>query len=84
MPDQKASGKPDIAGNVFNRNAGNKSQEWLSKLKGIKERLMKAMKNELEENLYKNKKTGTIQSFDPVRDQEEMKDPQFNQIFTKA
>ena len=86
VPDQKASGKPDIAGNVFNRNAGNKSQEWLSKIKDIKERLVKAMSKELDETLYKNKKTGMVQSLDPSHpgDQETLKDPQFNQLFTKA
>ena len=86
VPDQKASGKPDIASNIFNRNAGNKSQEWLSKLKDIKERLAKAMSKELDETLYKNKKTGTVQSFDPTHpdDKETLKDPQFNQLFTKA
>lgn len=86
VPDQKASGKPDIAGNIFNRNAGNKSQEWLSKLKNIKERLMKAMKSELGEDLYKDKKSGEIKTFDPANpeDAATMKDPQFNQLFTKA
>ncbi len=44
----------------------------------IKDKLMKTIK----ELLFKNKKTGTVQSFqqnDPA-----IKDPQFNQVFTKA
>jgi hypothetical protein len=61
-----------------------KESKHSSKIKEIRNKLAKAMSKELGENLYKNKKTGIIQSFDPVRDQEEMKDPQFNQIFTKA
>lgn len=49
---------------------------------GLKEKLVKAMK----EVLYKNKKSGQIQSFDTAHpeDKEIMKDPQFNQVFTKA
>jgi hypothetical protein len=65
VPNQKASDKPDVAGNIFNRNAGNKSQEWLSKLKDIKERLVKAMKNELDENLF-TKGTDTVTASTPV------------------
>lgn len=50
--------------------------------KGLKEKMMKALK----ELLFKNKKTGQIQSFDAAHpeDKEIMKDPQFNQVFTKA
>jgi hypothetical protein len=51
------------------------------KLKAIKEKLMKAVRNEM---LYKNKKTGTVQSFDSAQDKKTMTDPQFNQVFTKA
>lgn len=48
----------------------------------IKDKLMKTIK----ELLFKNKKTGTVQSFDTTHpeDKEIMKDPQFNQVFTKA
>ena len=48
----------------------------------IKDKLMKTIK----ELLFKNKKTGTVQSFDSTHpeDKEIMKDPQFNQVFTKA
>jgi hypothetical protein len=50
--------------------------------KSLKEKLVKAVK----EVLYKNKKSGQIQSFDTAHpeDKEIMKDPQFNQVFTKA
>ncbi len=50
--------------------------------KDLKEKLVKAVK----EALYKNKKSGQIQSFDTAHpeDKEIMKDPQFNQVFTKA
>jgi hypothetical protein len=50
--------------------------------KDLKEKLTKAIK----ETLYKNKKSGQIQSFDTAHpeDKEIMKDPQFNQVFTKA
>ena len=51
-------------------------------LQSIKERIMKVVK----EILYKNKKTGRVQSLDQSHpeDQDVMKDPQFNQVFTKA
>jgi len=50
--------------------------------KDLKEKLVTAVK----EVLYKNKKSGQIQSFDTAHpeDKEIMKDPQFNQVFTKA
>ncbi len=86
VPDKTASDKTDVPNSIFNRNAGNKSQKWLDTVKGIKERLVKAMSKELDEMLYKNKKTGAVQSFDPTHpdDKETLKDPQFNQLFTKA
>ena len=48
----------------------------------LKEKLTKVVK----ELLYKNKKTGKVQSFDTSHpeDQDVMRDPQFNQVFTKA
>ena len=48
----------------------------------IKDKLMKTIK----ELLFKNKKTGIVQFFDSSHpeDKEVMKDPQFNQVFTKA
>ena len=54
-----------------------------SKYSRLKEKLVKALKKEI---LYKNKKTGNVQSFDPNHpdDKEVLKDPQFNQLFTKA
>lgn len=59
VPDKGASVKTDVPNSVFNRNAGNKSQDWLSKLKEIKERLMKAMNKEIEEDLF-TKGTGAV------------------------
>jgi len=52
------------------------------KIKALKEKLTAAVK----EILYINKKTDKIQSFDANRPDDEatMKDPQFNQLFTKA
>ena len=48
----------------------------------LKEKLMKAVK----ELLYKNTKTGQVQSFDQnhPEDKDIMKDPQFNQVFKKV
>jgi hypothetical protein len=50
--------------------------------KDLKEKLTKAIK----ETLFKNKKSGQIQSFDTSHpeDKSVMSDPQFNQVFTKA
>lgn len=49
---------------------------------GLKEKMKKA----LEELLYKNTKTGQVQSFDQnhPEDKDIMKDPQFNQVFKKV
>lgn len=64
---------------------GNEIQEETKESRHLKlkEKLVKALKKEM---LYKNKKTGNVQSFDPNHpdDKEVLKDPQFNQIFTKA
>jgi hypothetical protein len=56
------------------------SQE--NKKAGLKEKLMKAIK----ELLYKNTKTGQVQSFDQnhPEDKDIMKDPQFNTVFKKV
>lgn len=61
-------------------------QSYSDKLRDLREKLTKAMKKELGEVLYKNKKTGLVQSLDPnhPEDKEVLKDPQFNQLFTKA
>lgn len=79
-------------------NLGKAGQEWASgqvkkeeaepkksveeKKASLKSKLMKTVK----ELLYKNKKSGQVQSFDSSHpeDKEIMKDPQFNQVFTKA
>ena len=52
----------------------------------FKKSLKEKMKKALEELLYKNKKTGQIQSFDTSHPEDKsiMSDPQFNQVFTKA
>jgi hypothetical protein len=52
----------------------------------FKNTLKEKVKKALEELLYKNKKNGKVQSFDQAQpeDKEIMKDPQFNQVFTKA
>jgi hypothetical protein len=52
----------------------------------FKKTLKEKMKKALEELLYKNTKTGQIQSFDQnhPEDKDIMKDPQFNQVFKKA
>ena len=52
----------------------------------FKQSLKEKMKKALEELLYKNTKTGQIQSFDQSHpeDKDIMKDPQFNQVFKKA
>lgn len=52
----------------------------------FKKTLKEKMKKALEELLYKNTKTGQIQSFDQSHpeDKDIMKDPQFNQVFKKA
>jgi hypothetical protein len=59
-----------------------KMEDKEEKKKSLKEKLMKAVK----ELLYKNTKTGQIQSFDQnhPEDKDIMKDPQFNQVFKKA
>ena len=61
-------------------------QSYSDKLRDLREKLTKAMKKQLGEILYKNKKTGIVQSLDPnhPEDKEVLKDPQFNQLFTKA
>ena len=58
------------------------SEDRGARIKNLKEKLMKAVKEELEENLYTNKKTGRVQSFNP--NGEEVKDSQFNNVFKPA
>ena len=49
-------------------------------------KIKKEVKKMMDEMLYKNKKTGSVQSFNPAdpTDQKTIKDPQFNATFTKA
>jgi hypothetical protein len=49
------------------------------KIKALKEKVIKAVKKEIEENLYTNTKTGKVQSFKPGSP--ETQDPQFNTVF---
>jgi len=56
-------------------------QEKQDKYATLKEKLIKALKKEI---LYRNTKTGNVQSFDPAQDRKTMTDPQFNQVFKKA
>ena len=60
--------------------------KYSSKIKEIRNKLANAMKKELGEDLYKDKKSGEIKTFDPANpeDAATMKDPQFNKLFTKA
>lgn len=53
------------------------------KFKSLKEKLVRALKNE---KLYKNKKTGAVQSFDSAHPEDKpiMMDPEFNQTFIKV
>jgi hypothetical protein len=65
----------DMAVDMVNKGI---KEERDTKLKSLKEKLMKAVK----EVIFRDKKTGKAQSIaptDPI-----MKDPQFNQVFTKA
>lgn len=62
--------------------AEEKVEDKEEKKASLKEKLMKAVK----ELLYKNTKTGQVQSFDQnhPEDKDIMKDPQFNQVFKKV